>query len=172
MLNLPLSYPISTLIPAVLQRIDHLSDRLGLSVPPIVDFNQIKDLPAGTLGHGLVEHLQEHHLEPFTSGPRRKQLHDLVHVLAGYGTDLVGELEVQAFLLGCKVHLAQIVFTVGILRLLLCHSMPQLDRSIWERFWTAYQRGQHSQFDIDLWCPETEWHLPLQQIQAKWGLTT
>jgi ubiquinone biosynthesis protein Coq4 len=48
------------------------------------------------------------------SGPRRQQLHDGIHVLTGYGTDPVGEAEVQAFLLGLKVSVSEHAHWAGI----------------------------------------------------------
>lgn len=144
-----------------LTTVDQLSDRLGISVPAFIHLESLRQLPSGTLGRSLVEHLDQHQLQPFETGPRRKQLHDCVHVLTGYDTTPIGEAEVQAFLLGAKFHLVQIVLGLGILRFLLKGCSPAL----WQRLWQAYQRGQVSTFDVDRWQPETQWTMPLTQVQ-------
>jgi ubiquinone biosynthesis protein Coq4 len=148
-----------------LQLTDYVSDWLGLSVPPIVQIEQLRQLTPGTLGRAVANSLDQAGLAPFTTGPRRKQLHDSVHVLTGYGTDPVGEAEVQAFLLGAKFNPVQLALGLGLLRMIRRRSplpVPQLR----ERLWQAYQRGQASTFDVDTWQPETQWSKPLAEVQA------
>jgi ubiquinone biosynthesis protein COQ4 len=149
---------------------DRITEPLGLNVPQIVEIEKLRSLPLGTLGRTLADFFDVHQLTPFTTGPRRKQLHDIVHVLTGYDTDPIGEAEVQAFLLGAKFRLLQVLLGLGTLRLiykqqkaLSQHLPPHL---IWERLQCAYQRGQASDFDVDTWRPEEQWELPLTQVQA------
>ena len=151
-----------------LNAVDRVSDRLGISVPAVVHLEPLRQLPPGTLGRSLADHLDQQQFRPFTTGPRRKQLHDAVHVLTGYDTSPIGEAEVQAFLLGAKFHPAQIALGLGTLRLVYkhCPSCPHL----WQRLWQAYQRGQASTFDVDRWQPETQWALPLTQVQTLFHL--
>ncbi len=66
-------------------------------MPPIVEIEKLRSLPSGTFGRTWADFLDAHHLPPMTTGPRRKQLHDGVHVLTSYGTDPIGEAKVQAF---------------------------------------------------------------------------
>jgi len=153
-----------------LQLLDRLFDAIGLSVPPIVEPEQLRSLPPETLGRSWMDALDQHHLTPFMTGPRRKQLHDGIHVLTGYGIDPLGEAEVQAFLLGAKFHVTHIVLSLGILRLVR-RQYPHLSLGdLQHRLWQAYQRGHHSDFDPDTWKPETLWHLPLAQVQRMYGL--
>lgn len=144
--------------------VDQVSDHLGLSVPAFVDLVALRQLPSGTLGRSLADHLDQQQLQPFVTGPRRKQLHDSVHVLTGYDTTPVGEAEVQAFLLAAKFRPTHILLGLGILRLVhkRCPHTPHL----WQRLWQAYQRGYGSTFDVDRWQPETQWQLPLTQVQS------
>jgi ubiquinone biosynthesis protein Coq4 len=158
------------------QNLDQLSDRLGMSVPPIVDLEELRSLPTGTLGRAWADSLDRHHLTPLTTGPRRKQLHDGVHVLTGYGVDLIGEAEVQAFLLGTKKQLTHLVLLIGLLsgiRQQRRHGQLNLStHTIRSRLRQAYQRGQRSQFDVDTWQPERLWNCPLEQVQTMFDINS
>jgi len=138
-----------------LQRVDQVGEVLGINVPPIVELQHLRQLPHGTLGRTLADFLDQHNLKPFTTGPRRKQLHDSVHVLTGYGTDSIGEVEVQAFLLGAKFHLAQILLGLGLLKMVYAQSCDR-PNSIGQGIVRAYRRGQTSTFDVDSWQPERQ----------------
>ncbi len=151
------------------QTIDQISDWLHLSVAPIIEVEALRHLPPGTLGRAVADFLDQHHLHTMDSGPRRKQLHDTIHVLTGYGTDLVGEAEVQAFLLGTKVRLAHLILIAAIMHRYACQSSESV-QLCWDRVWQAYQRGWHSSFDLDRWAPETLWHLPLAQVCDQMGI--
>lgn len=176
--NVPTSDSMTDMNPRIqkfLNRVDRVADRLGVGVPPIVCLDELRQLSPGSFGRAWVDSLDRHNLTPFTSGPRRKQLHDGVHLLTGYGTDLMGEAEVQAFLLGAKFRLVNLMLGLGLVRII--HG--QLNRQgslnlqrdeIWNRLWQAYQRGRSSHFDPDLWQPEELWHLPLDEVRTLFGL--
>ncbi len=171
----PSSKPSAPLVPHFLNAVDWVGATLGLNVPPIVVLAQVRSLPPHTLGHSLADFLSQHHLEPLTTGPRRKQLHDLVHVVTGYGTDAIGETEVQAFLLGAKFRLAHLILGLGLLEMIrrqAAHAgggaTPVSD--VYERLRSADERGHASRFDLATWQPETQWHLPLSQVQAQLGI--
>ncbi|NJL02960.1 MAG: hypothetical protein HC838_04635 [Spirulinaceae cyanobacterium RM2_2_10] len=157
-----------------LASVDHLSDVWGLSVPAIVQLDELRQLPVGSLGRSLVEFLQQHHLQPLDTGLRRKQLHDSLHVLTGYGTDPLGEAEVQAFLLGVKFNPAN--FLLGLSLLAALHrqrrrgQFSQSPAVVWQRLRTAYGRGVRADFDPDRWQPELEWALPLVQVRDHYRL--
>ena len=135
---------------------------------PIVNPEQLYRLPRGSLGRSLADFLDQQQLELFQTGPRRKQLHDSVHVLTGYGTDPIGEAEVQAFLLGANFHLAHVLLVGGLLHFIhrRIAPLPLFRTDIRQRLWAAYWRGQRSIFDVDTWQPEAQWHLPLSQVQT------
>jgi len=166
--------PISTpLISLFLSLIDRLSDTLGVSVAPFIEMDKLRLLPPNTLGRAWADALERAHLAPLTTGPRRKQLHDGIHVLTGYGTDAVGEAEVQAFMLGAKFRVAHLVLGLGLLRLMRRQISQQSDLSSQQvrvRLWNAYQRGDRSSFDVDAWQPEAMWQLPLAQVQAQFKI--
>ncbi|WP_392533506.1 Coq4 family protein [Nostoc sp. C117] len=149
----------------VLDLLDRIAKIQGRDVPPIVEIEKLRLLPTGTFGRSWADFLNEHNLKPFTTGSRRKQLHDGVHILTGYGTDLMGEAELQAFLLGTKFSIINFMLGLGLLRAIHKNLNSQQQFS-WDRLWQAYQRGLHSHFDPDNWQPEILWHLPLTNVQA------
>lgn len=75
-----------------------------------IDYDALRALPADTLGGAYVRFLDDNDLDPdlFQAPPhlpsmvayiskRTRQSHDLWHVVTGYGTDVRGELALQAF---------------------------------------------------------------------------
>lgn len=74
-----------------------------------LDLEALKDLPEGTFGKVLYEFMTSQNLDVYpldeTMQPtpavylreRRRKIHDYLHVVLGYGTDLLGESEVNAF---------------------------------------------------------------------------
>lgn len=153
-----------------LSNIDLITGAVGLNVPQIVHIEKLRSLPDGSLGKAWADSLDRHNLKPLTTGARRKQLHDGMHVLTGYGIDPIGEAEVQAFLLGAKFNPIHILLMLGLSRLIQKQRSQRLPHQpsllLRERLWQAYERGQTSHFDIDRWQPELSWEMPLSQAQA------
>ncbi|MBN3926601.1 MAG: hypothetical protein HWQ37_26555 [Nostoc sp. NMS4] len=153
----------------VLDVLDRIAQAQGRDVPQIVEIEKLRFLPTGTFGKTWADFLNEHNLKPFTTGSRRKQLHDGVHVLTGYGTDFIGEAEIQAFLLGTKFSITNLMLGLGLLRLI-HKNLNSRQEFTWGRLWQAYQRGCHSHFDPDTWQPELLWHLPLADVQVLFSI--
>ncbi len=149
----------------VLDALDRQAEAQGLAVPQIVDIEKLRSLPTGTFGRTWAEFLDTNNLQPFTTGSRRKQLHDGIHVLTGYGSDVIGEAEVQAFVLGTKFQLTNFFLALGLLLVIYKHQNYRQEFS-WNKFWSAYQRGNNSCFDPDTWEPELLWALPVADVQA------
>jgi ubiquinone biosynthesis protein Coq4 len=151
-----------------------VTDRLDLNVPPIVEMDYLRSLPPGTLGYAWAEHLDANGLDPFVRGPRRQQLHDGIHVLTGYGTDPVGEAEVQAFLLGSKFRLANMLIGLGLLRGIQRQWQQQVlslsHEEVRSRLLTAYRRGCNAHFEPDTWQPEALWERSLVAVQQDFGI--
>ncbi|BAY21878.1 hypothetical protein NIES2100_16360 [Calothrix sp. NIES-2100] len=153
----------------LLDILDRQAEAHGLAVPQIVYIEKLRSLPQGTFGKAWADLLEQNNLKPFTTGPRRKQLHDGIHLVTGYGTDLIGEAEVQAFLLGSKFTLINFMLGLGLLRII--HKNQNYRQHLsWDRLWQAYQKGYHSQLDPDKWQPELLWHLPLTDVQALFAI--
>ncbi|MEH1826849.1 MAG: Coq4 family protein [Nostoc sp.] len=153
----------------VLDTLDRIAKAQGRDVPQIVEIEKLRFLSTGTFGRTWADFLTAHNLKPFTTGSRRKQLHDGVHVLTGYDTDFIGEAEVQAFLLGTKFSITNLMLGLGLLRVI-HKNLNYRQQFTWKKLWQAYQRGSHSHFDPDTWQPELLWHLPLTDVQALFSI--
>ena len=145
--------------------------QLDLNVAPIVEMHYLRSLPPDSLGRAWVDHLAEHDLALFDHAPRRQQLHDGVHVLTGYGTDLIGEAAVQAFLLGAKWRLVHVLLLAGLLRGVARQRRANINAlshgQVQSRLKIAYRRGQQSGFDLDTWQPEHLWEMPLVEVRSR-----
>ena len=122
--------------------IDKFAQTRGASVPQIVEIEKLRSLRERTFGRAWADFLDENNLQPLTTGMRRKQLHDGIHVLTGYGSDSIGEAEVQAFLLGAKFGLINLLIGIGLLQVIhkrLGHQTKEAK----QRMWQAYQRGKN-----------------------------
>ena len=66
----------------------------------------------------------------------------------------------------------QVILGLATLRLIHRQAVrfPLANSDIRQRLLTAYRRGQNSSFDVDVWQPETQWAMPLLQVQAMVGL--
>ena len=159
---------------SLIQRVTWLSDHLGLSEPPIVDAAYLRQLPEGSFGRAWVDTLEAAGLEPLNSGSRRQQLHDGIHVLTGYGTDPLGEAQVQAFLMGAKFHLfhgiilGQMLLAVTLSKSV-AHHIGKSDQftvqDLLDHLNSAYQRGCQSKLDPDHWQPEYLWYFSLAHVR-------
>lgn len=121
-----------------------------------LDLGALQKLPAGSLGHEFFRYFESNGIAPFlTTFPidsddiylakRYRETHDLLHVLTGYPTHMLGEMELQAFVLG-NLGLPSaamiLLFSLG-LRLQIC-GFKQMG-TYFRRLHLAYQRGQASQ---------------------------
>ncbi|MDM9380283.1 Coq4 family protein [Chlorogloeopsis sp. ULAP01] len=112
------SFDSASRIQKFLDLVDRITEKKGLNVPQVVYVEKLRSLPVGSFGRTWADFLDKNNIVPFTTGPRRKQLHDGIHILTGYGTDPIAEAEVQAFLLGAKFRLANLLIGLGLLRMI------------------------------------------------------
>jgi ubiquinone biosynthesis protein COQ4 len=149
-------------IQRLLDVIDFGSKIFGLDVPQIVHIETLCAMPEASFGRAWAEFLDANHLAPPTSGLRRKQLHDGVHVLTGYGSDFIGEAQLQAFMLGTKWEPANAALLFMIMRGARENGVLIARKTLSE----AYQRGRCSLFDPDRWPAEKLWDLPLSCVRT------
>ena len=149
--------------------LDSCAEARGVKVPQIVKIEKLRSFGEGTFGKAWADFLDENNLQPLTTGMRRKQLHDGIHTLTGYGSDIIGEAEVQAFLLGTKFGLFNLLIGIGTLKTIY-KNLPNKTQEAQERIWKAYRRGKKSQLNPDKWEPELLWNLPLTEVQIMFGL--
>lgn len=87
-----------------------LAERPSLQGPEL-DLEALARLPEGTFGHAVARYFAANGITPFVTpfrvdddlayiSKRYRETHDLAHVVTGYGTDELGEMELQAFVLG------------------------------------------------------------------------
>jgi ubiquinone biosynthesis protein COQ4 len=119
-----------------------------------VDLTALGQLPEGTVGRAFAEYFAKNKIEPFSSPYEirndvdylvkwYRETHDLHHIVTGYGTDAVGEMEVQAFALG-NLGFRTSVMILGFAALLRPHNLPPMWK-YWDRLTLAYRRGQQSE---------------------------
>jgi ubiquinone biosynthesis protein COQ4 len=143
------------------------------------DLARLRALPAGTLGNLLARYYAEYKIQPFVSdfpvasdeeylAKRYREIHDVVHLVTGYAADPMGEVELQAFILGnlrFRSSLLAIVY-VAVVR-------PDGLPHIWkyaDKLWAAYRRGRHSA-DVTL-APDYEryWASSINEVRGLFGL--
>ncbi len=93
--------------------------REGRSLHPVLlDFDRLRSLPEGTLGHEYGRFMETNQIdiasfataslrhmarsdyanaEAWTLANRKRDIHEIVHVISGYGTDVLGEMCELAF---------------------------------------------------------------------------
>jgi ubiquinone biosynthesis protein COQ4 len=140
-----------------------------------VDFEALAKLPEGTLGREFARFYEGNTgIEPIYTlpremsegqylGKRMRESHDLHHLLTGYGTDMLGEMELQAFQLG------NLGTPTSLFAVLAGWSNEQVTvprREYLRRIRAAYQRGRRSpEMASILW--EEHWTTPLEQFRER-----
>ncbi len=168
----------------LVQRLQRDSDgrRLLLERPSLqgkeLDLSALERLPEGTLGHGFARYFSDNKIAPFETtlelkndvdfiGKRYRETHDLLHVLTGYGTDVMGEMEVQAYALGnLGIRTAVLILLFGTFE---HFKAPQagVGRSEYlRRVWAAYRRGRASQQFLGFKF-EDHWETPVATLRSR-----
>ena len=154
---------------------DWLSDRARLAT-----------LPAGTLGRTYYDFVASEHLsaeglaavsnldETLKPGEdmtlfreRARDMHDLLHVVSGYGRDPLGEACLQAFTFAqSRLKGSAVIAVAGALRISqACPGQP-----VWRAMLEGYRRGRRAG-----WFIAADWeHLldqPLETVRARFGVT-
>jgi ubiquinone biosynthesis protein COQ4 len=117
------------------------------------DLEALARLPSGTVGHAFAEYFEKNKIQPFSSPYQARdegdylamwyrETHDLHHLVTGYATDAVGEMEVQAFALG-NLGFRTSVLILAFAALLRPHNLPPMWK-YWDRLEVAYRRGKQS----------------------------
>ncbi len=154
-----------------------LSERPSLQ-GKVLDLAALERLPEGTLGHEFARYYRDNKISPFETtlelksdidyiGKRYRETHDLLHVLTGYATDQLGEMELQAYALGnLGIRTAAFILLLSSFQLF---KVPQfgVGRSEYLRkLWAAYRRGRASPQFLDFWFEEN-WETPVATLRAR-----
>jgi ubiquinone biosynthesis protein COQ4 len=123
-----------------------------------LDLAALQQLPEGTLGKELGHYYEKNSITPFVSSypvrndveylaKRYREVHDTLHIVTGYGTDSISELELQAFVAG-NLGLRHPVLILALTALFMPLDVPP----VWKYFTklqAAYRRGKQSK-DVSL----------------------
>lgn len=154
-----------------------LAERPTLQGPDL-DLSKLAALPDGTLGREFARYFERNGIHPFLTTfaidsddvfltKRYRETHDLLHVLTGYPTHMLGEMELQAFVLG-NLGLPSaamiLLFSVG-LRFQIC-GLREFGKYV-SRLRAAYRRGKRSQMMLDVDF-EQHWADTLAAVSEKW----
>lgn len=145
-----------------------------------VRLETLRALPPGTLGHAFAAHLADNGVdlsalpplpartEPEYVRAHMQEVHDVWHVLTGFGTDVAGELGLQAFSLAqVGSPFAAGILTGGLANTLL-YAFPERDvrlRAI-VRGWLLGKRARL--LFGTAWA--RMWEAPLEELRAQFGL--
>ena len=142
-----------------------------------VSLATVEALPASSLGRAYAAYFEDNKIVPFDPpqlpvethedyvATRLREVHDVFHVVTGYGTDEIGELELQWFNCGnlgwgpLPIFVLVAAFVMGRLK-------PS--GGLWsacKRARAAYRRGRQSRSLASiLW--EDYWHMPVGDLRA------
>lgn len=155
-----------------------LRDRPDLQASSL-DLATLQQLPEGTLGKALGHYYEHNGITPFVStypvrndveylAKRFREVHDTLHIVTGYGTDSISELELQAFVAG-NLGLRHPLLILGLTALFMPLDVPP----VWKYFSklrAAYRRGRQSK-DVSL-KPRYEhyWSSMLDEVRQRVGV--
>lgn len=142
-------------------------------------FKQLQHLPTHTLGYGFWQHCTSRQfLFPGQTGaiPERLVFHDFGHLLSGYDTDPIGEIQQGAFQSGFVRNDGFVFLLFAILQFhwgIQITPVAEADRGRFEprRILQALYRG--SQCNVDLSANWDFWsvmELPLEQVRDRYGI--
>lgn len=138
-----------------------------------VDLEALGRLAEGTMGHAFARYFADNKIQPFESpyevrndvdylAKRYRETHDLTHILTGYGTDALGEMEVQAFAIG-NLGLRSGAVILAFAALLRPHGLPPIWRYS-DRLRTAFRRGRQAKKVVALRY-ERHWESKVADVQ-------
>ncbi|WP_257458794.1 ubiquinone biosynthesis protein COQ4 [Archangium lipolyticum] len=153
-----------------------LSERPSLESRNL-DLDALERLPEGTLGHAYARYFRDNKISPFETtleikndidfiAKRYRETHDLLHLVTGYGTDVMGEMELQAYALGnLGIRTAALIVLVGTVGQLKDRQSGVDSSEYMRRVWAAYHRGRASPLFLDFWF-EDHWETPVATLSA------
>jgi ubiquinone biosynthesis protein COQ4 len=151
------------------------SVEIGLKASAL-DLDALEKNPPGSLGHTFARYFRDRGLMPIdTLSPpkndaqyvamRLRETHDFHHMVTGYDTDVLGEMELQAFTLG-NLHLRTSLIIL-LQSAKAAQRVPDFDAARYaRRLWTAFRRGSQSrQLASFRW--EDHWATPLAMLREQ-----
>ena len=143
-----------------------------------LDLDALSKYPRGTLGHEFAKYFSDNEIHPFATtfpidsdeafmAKRYRETHDLLHVITGYATHMLGEIELQAFVWGnLGLNSARMIVAYSVpMRLGIC-GVKELGL-FFKRLRLAYARGQKSRNVMSIEF-EKYWDRPVSELAAEW----
>lgn len=141
-----------------------------------VSLDDLGRLPEDTLGHAYSRYFRDQGIKPLQKAnapidsdeayvcTRLREAHDMLHLVTGYGTDEVGEIELQCFNLG-NMPWGPIPFISLFGAVVLgLHRRAGGMLTLYRRLRAAYARGRESRCLAHvIW--EEHWPVPLHRVQ-------
>lgn len=150
---------------------------------PIIDIAPLRALPEGTLGRAFADHMDRLGFSTDDlefKGPASSELalisqhigrmHDVHHVLTGFGTDIPGEIGLQAFYLAnFRSGPSQAIIAAAMLRPLVVGEGADDIPAVMDALAEGWQRGKQAAciFGVD-W--PAHFSRPLAEVQADFRL--
>lgn len=148
---------------------------------PSIDMAQLRALPQGSFGRAYADFLDDNALGPFVLSDamppevvarnahwaRYALVHDMLHVLLGFGPDLAGEMGVYAFTLAQRlswVFWLYLPLAWLVMPILAPHRIPRMIRN----FRRGYRLGRSLDNQIAL-VLDRRFTQPLEQVRAELG---
>jgi ubiquinone biosynthesis protein COQ4 len=180
-INACLDYNVYETLIQKLQRSEEgrrlLSERPSLEAKDL-DLAALERLPEGTLGHGFARYFRDNKISPFETtlevkndidyiGKRYRETHDLLHLVTGYGTDVIGEIELQAYVLGnLGIRTAMLIVLYGTFQQLKERQSGVVHSEYAQRLWAAYRRGRASPLFLEFRF-ERHWDTPVATVSSR-----
>ncbi len=148
---------------------------------PPIDLHALQRLPEGTLGRMFADDMLAKGFDPDFARPievtredityvehRCRKTHDIWHLVCGFGTDVPGELAIQAFRFGqVRLPLGPILLAGGLLQTLI-NAPAQLPRALDEISRGWLMGAQAAPFLAQKW--EERWTTPLSALREELGV--
>jgi ubiquinone biosynthesis protein COQ4 len=143
-----------------------------------LDLSALERMSPRTLGHELARHFRDNAIDPFVTtaeapddvhylANRYREIHDILHVVTGYGTDKLGELEFQAFMVGNLHSRAAALVILFTMKRMMRRKPPGVDFSSYaSRLWAAFRRGSRAR-EVISFSFEQHWDQPVSSLSER-----
>lgn len=180
LLNMCLDREVYVSIAAELRRSEEgrrlLAEKPSLQGPEL-DLAALERLDEGTFGRAVARYFRSNDLEPFVTtfpiesdvdyiSKRYRETHDFAHVVTGYGTDVMGEMELQSFMGGnLGIRSPWLIVTFATLLDPMADDPVGPRGPYLRRLRRAYRRGRRSPSLLRV-PYEDHWATPLETVRA------
>jgi ubiquinone biosynthesis protein COQ4 len=150
-------------------------------LPGAVNLEELSQLPEGTLGYVYAHKLKSQDFNPYfyktvpvvDDVSYLKMLwrttHDIYHLVAGFDTDEIGEIGLQAFVVAqTQIPISAMIVSFGLVMISLYR--PDKFQYLMSEITRGYNLGSHTpgKFMAQKW--DKYWDVPLSEIRANLGM--